>query len=47
MIKQQLGEPIEGEYSPEFVARYPELAGVVDVSAPTFVRRQSAGTAHE
>jgi uncharacterized protein YecE (DUF72 family) len=47
MIKQQLGEPIEGTYSPEFVARYPELAGVVDVSAPAFVRRQSAGTAHE
>jgi len=47
MIKHQLAEPIEGTYSPEFVARYPELAGVVDVSAPTFVRRQSAGTAHE
>jgi uncharacterized protein YecE (DUF72 family) len=47
MIKRQLGEPIEGTYPPEFVARYPELAGVVDVSAPTFVRRQSAGTAHE
>jgi len=47
MIKQQLGEPIEGTYSAEFVARYPELAGVVDVSAPTFVRRQSEGTAHE
>ena len=47
MIKQQLGEPLEGSYPPEFVARYPELAGVVDVSAPTFVRRQSAGTAHE
>jgi uncharacterized protein YecE (DUF72 family) len=29
MIKQQLGEPIEGEYPPEFVQRYPELAGVV------------------
>ena len=29
MIKQQLGEPLEGEYSPEFLARYPELAGVV------------------
>ena len=28
MIKQQLGEPIEGEYPPEFVERYPELAGV-------------------
>jgi uncharacterized protein YecE (DUF72 family) len=29
MIKQQLGEPLEGEYPPEFVARYPELAGAV------------------
>jgi uncharacterized protein YecE (DUF72 family) len=26
MIKQQLDEPIEGEYSQAFVARYPELA---------------------
>jgi uncharacterized protein YecE (DUF72 family) len=26
MIKQQLDEPIEGEYRPEFIARYPELA---------------------
>ncbi|HMB81901.1 MAG TPA: DUF72 domain-containing protein [Vicinamibacterales bacterium] len=25
MIKQQLGEPVEGEYSPEFLARYPEV----------------------
>ena len=47
MIKQQLGEPIEGTYPPDFVARYPELAGVIDVSAPTFVRRQSAGTTRE
>ena len=47
MIKHQLGEPVEGTYSPEFAARYPELAGVVSVSAPTFVRRQSAGTARE
>ena len=31
MIKQQLGEPIEGEYPPEFVAQFPELAGVVSV----------------
>ena len=29
MIKQQLGEPLDGEYPPEFVARYPELAGNV------------------
>jgi uncharacterized protein YecE (DUF72 family) len=35
MIKQQLGEPIEGAYRPEFVARYPEIAGVVSVSDPS------------
>jgi uncharacterized protein YecE (DUF72 family) len=29
MIKQQLGEPIEGEYPPAFVERFPELAGIV------------------
>jgi uncharacterized protein YecE (DUF72 family) len=29
MIKQQLGEPLEGEYPPEFVERYPALAGVI------------------
>jgi uncharacterized protein YecE (DUF72 family) len=29
MLKHQLGEPIEGEYPPEFLARYPELAGVI------------------
>ncbi len=31
MIKKQLGEPVEGEYPPEFVTRFPELAGVVRV----------------
>jgi uncharacterized protein YecE (DUF72 family) len=29
MIKQQLGEPIEGEYPPEFIERYPELRDIV------------------
>jgi uncharacterized protein YecE (DUF72 family) len=29
MIKQQLGEPLDGDYPPEFVERYPELAGAV------------------
>jgi uncharacterized protein YecE (DUF72 family) len=29
MIKEQLGEPIDGEYPPEFLERYPELTGVV------------------
>ncbi|MEQ1913010.1 MAG: DUF72 domain-containing protein [Vicinamibacterales bacterium] len=31
MIKQQLGEPIEGEYPPEFAAQFPDLAGVIKV----------------
>ena len=35
MIKQQVGEPVEGEYPPEFVARYPELAETVAVTAPS------------
>jgi uncharacterized protein YecE (DUF72 family) len=34
MIKQQLGEPLHGEYSPEFLARYPELAGAVKAAVP-------------
>jgi uncharacterized protein YecE (DUF72 family) len=29
MIKRQLGEPLEGDYPPEFIERYPELAGAV------------------
>ena len=33
MIKQQLGEPIDGEYPPEFVERFPNLAGVVRKAA--------------
>jgi uncharacterized protein YecE (DUF72 family) len=31
MIKQQLGEPIEGDYRPEFIAAYPDLAAVVNL----------------
>jgi uncharacterized protein YecE (DUF72 family) len=34
MIKEQLGEPIEGDYPPSFVERYPELTGVVQVATP-------------
>jgi uncharacterized protein YecE (DUF72 family) len=37
MIKQQLGEPLDGEYSPEFLERYPELAGVVNTGAPSLL----------
>ena len=32
MIKEQLGEPIAGCYPPEFITRYPRLAGVVSQS---------------
>jgi uncharacterized protein YecE (DUF72 family) len=35
MIKRQVGEPLEGEYPPEFVERYPALSGVVKVGQPT------------
>jgi uncharacterized protein YecE (DUF72 family) len=33
MIKQQLDEPIEGEFPPEFVEQFPNLAGVVRQAA--------------
>lgn len=36
MIKQQLGEPIDGEYPPEFVEKYPELTNVVRVGTSLF-----------
>ena len=29
MIKKQLDEPIDGTYPDAFLARYPELAGVI------------------
>jgi uncharacterized protein YecE (DUF72 family) len=35
MIKQQLGEPLPGDYPPEFVERYPDLAGAVTVAPST------------
>jgi uncharacterized protein YecE (DUF72 family) len=37
MLKAQLGEPIEGEYPPELVERYPEIKDLV-VAAPRAVR---------
>ena len=36
MIKAQLGEPLDGEYPEEFVARYPELAGLVQRPSTLF-----------
>ena len=35
MIKRQLREPIEGEYSSEFLARFPALKDIVKKGAPT------------
>lgn len=35
MLKSQLGEPVDGVYPPEFVAAYPEIAGLVRTSALT------------
>jgi uncharacterized protein YecE (DUF72 family) len=32
MLKRQLGQPVPGDYPPEFVARYPELAGIVSTT---------------
>jgi uncharacterized protein YecE (DUF72 family) len=40
MIKKALGEPLEGDYPPEFIERYPDLAGAVSVN-----RSAAAGTA--
>jgi uncharacterized protein YecE (DUF72 family) len=37
MIKHQLGEPVEGEYSAEFLARYPEMGGIVTPAAPSLL----------
>jgi len=37
MIKRQLGEPIDGEYPPAFLDRYPDLAGVVKAAEPSLL----------
>jgi uncharacterized protein YecE (DUF72 family) len=34
MLKAQLGQPIEGEYPPEIVERYPELRDLVTTASP-------------
>ena len=45
MLKAQMGEPIEGEYPPELVERYPEIQGLVDVKAeqPSVLTLRSRG----
>ena len=37
MIKRQLGQPLDGEYPPEFLERYPELAGAVKTAPPSLL----------
>jgi uncharacterized protein YecE (DUF72 family) len=39
MLKAQLGQPIEGEYPPALVERYPEIAGLVRVGDSNRSRR--------
>jgi uncharacterized protein YecE (DUF72 family) len=34
MIKAQLGQPIEGEYPPELIEHYPDIADLVTTSSP-------------
>jgi uncharacterized protein YecE (DUF72 family) len=34
MLKAQLGQPIDGEYPPELVERYPEIASLVATTSP-------------
>jgi uncharacterized protein YecE (DUF72 family) len=41
MLKAQLGQPIEGEYPPEIVERYPEISGLVTVGRPQPALRPS------
>jgi uncharacterized protein YecE (DUF72 family) len=41
MIKQQLGEPIDGDYPPEFIDAFPELRTVVRERAPSLLDARS------
>lgn len=34
MLKAQIGQPVAGDYPPELVARYPEIAGLVRAAGP-------------
>ena len=49
MLKAQLGEPIEGEYPPEIIEKYPELEALIDPGRRTswsnILREASARTA--
>jgi len=41
MLKAQLGEPIEGEYPPALIERYPEIAGLVKASTSAVSRSRA------
>ena len=41
MIKKQLGEPLDGEYTEEFAGRYPEIAGAIRVRTSAESRRHA------
>jgi uncharacterized protein YecE (DUF72 family) len=43
MIKHQLGEPVEGEYPPEMLEHFPELAGIISTRASLFTRAPTRG----
>jgi uncharacterized protein YecE (DUF72 family) len=42
MIKQQLGEPVDGEYPAAFLEHYPELAGVVNQRSVRVIRGRTS-----
>jgi len=46
MIKQQLGEPLEGEYPPEFAERYPEVGLTPSRTSDEFDLRAPGVQAH-
>jgi uncharacterized protein YecE (DUF72 family) len=38
ILKQQLGQPLPGEYPEEFIERYPDLKGIVKTLPPSLIR---------
>ena len=38
MLKAQLGQPIEGEYPPELIEHYPDIANLVSTSSSRLAR---------
>ena len=41
ILKHQLGMPVEGEYPPEFLIRYPELEGIISTSTRPLLQPSS------